>query len=368
MSPQLEIQLVAILVAAACALPGTFLVLRRMALVSDAISHTVLFGIVIMFGLVGDLENPLLFIGAVLSGVLTVSLSELLLRTGRVKADAAIGLVFPALFSIAIIIISREFSGVHLDTDVVLLGQLELAPFNRSTILGLSLPKGIWVTGLILLINIVLIALFYKELKLSTFDAGLAAALGFAPVLIQYGLMTLVSVTAVGAFDHVGAILVVALMIAPPATAYLLTDRLSRMLLISVVVGVASAIAGYQVASLIGNVNIAGSMATMCGVFFVVALIFAPERGLLARRLERSRRRERFAVEMLLVHLSRHEGSLNEAAENSLGHLTGELNWKAEVAQATVRRADRQGLIERQNGHLRLTETGRQTALQVQSR
>lgn len=368
MSPQLEIQLVAILVAAACALPGTFLVLRRMALVSDAISHTVLFGIVIMFGLVGDPENPLLFVGAVLSGMLTVSLSELLLRTGRVKADAAIGLVFPALFSIAIIIISREFSGVHLDTDVVLLGQLELAPFNRATILGLSLPKGAGVTGLILFINIAFITLFYKELKLSTFDAGLAAALGFTPVLIQYGLMTMVSVTAVGAFDHVGAILVVALMIAPPATAYLLTDSLARMLSLSVVIGVASAVGGYQVASLIGNVNIAGSMATMCGVFFLTALIFAPDRGLLARRLERARRRERFAVEMLLVHLSRHEGSVSEAAENSLAHLTGELNWQPAFAQATVSRADRQGFIERQNGSLRLTDAGRQAAEQLLSR
>jgi len=368
MSFQVEIQLVAALVAAACALPGVFLVLRRMSLVSDAISHTVLFGIVISFSIVGDLENPLLFAGAVLSGVLTVSLSELLLRTRLVKADAAIGLVFPALFSIAVIMISREFSGVHIDTDAVLLGELAFAPFNRSTVLGLDLPKGIWVMGAVLLLNVVLIAVFYKELKLATFDAGLAAALGFAPAIIHYGLMTTVSITAVGAFDHVGAILVVALMIAPPATAYLLTDRLSRMLILSVLIGVGAALSGYWVASWIGNVNIAGAMATMTGVFFMAALIFAPERGLLAKRLERIRRRQRFAVEMLLVHLSRHEGSAREQLENSLNHLTGELNWKADFAQTTVRRADQQGLIERQNGHLQLTNIGRQTAEQILAR
>jgi manganese/zinc/iron transport system permease protein len=362
MSIQLEIQLVAALVAAACTLPGVFLVLRRMSLVSDAISHTVLFGIVIGFGIVGDLHNPLLFVGAVLSGVLTVSLSELLLRTRRVQADAAIGLVFPVLFSIAVILISRNFSGVHLDTDAVLLGELAFAPFNRSTILGLDLPRGVWMMGAILLLNIALIVLFYKELKLATFDAGLAAALGFAPGLIHYGLMTSVSITAVGAFDHVGAILVVALMIAPPATAYLLTDRLARMLGLSALIGAASAISGYWVARWIGDVNIAGAMASMTGVFFLLALIFAPQRGLLARRMERQRRRQRFAVEMLLVHLSRHEGAMNETAENSLAHLTGELNWKPAFADGTVRSARQQGLIEQQNGTLRLTADGRERA------
>lgn len=365
MTPQFEIQLVAILVAAACAVPGVFLVLRRMSLVSDAISHTVLFGIVIGFSLVGDLKSPLLFVAAVLSGVLTVSLSELLLRTRRVKADAAIGLVFPALFSIAVIIISRSFSGVHLDTDAVLLGELAFAPFNRATYVGFNLPQGIWVMGLILLLNIGLVAVFYKELKLATFDAALAAALGFTPSLIHYGLMTMVSVTAVGAFDHVGAILVVALMIAPPATAYLLTDRLSVMLVLSIIIGVASAISGYGVASLIGNVNIAGSMATMTGVFFLLALVFAPQRGLIARRMERVRRRQRFAVDMLLVHLSRHEGEVGEEHESEMEHLTGELNWKPEFAQAAVQRASQQRLIERLDGTLRLTETGRTQAEQV---
>src|SRR5690606_32548205 len=207
----------------------------------------------------------------------TVSLSELLLRTRRVHEDAAIGLVFPALFSIAVIIITREFSSIHIDTDAVLLGELAFAPFNRAELLGLNLPKGVWVMGTILLLNLVLIVLFYKELKLATFDSALAAALGFSPALIHYGLMASVSVTAVGAFDHVGSILVIALMIAPPAAAYLLTDQLSRMLVLSVVIAVASAIGGYYAARLF-NVNISGAMATITGVFFLTALIFAPER------------------------------------------------------------------------------------------
>lgn len=364
---QLEIMLVASLVAAACALPGVFLVLRRVALMSDAISHTVLFGIVIGFFIVQDVNNPLLILFAAAAGVLTVSLSELLLRTRRVHEDAAIGLVFPALFSIAVIIITREFSSIHIDTDAVLLGELAFAPFNRAELLGLNLPKGVWVMGTILLLNLVLIVLFYKELKLATFDSALAAALGFSPALIHYGLMASVSVTAVGAFDHVGSILVIALMIAPPAAAYLLTDRLSRMLVLSVVIAVASAIGGYYAARLF-NVNISGAMATITGVFFLAALIFAPERGLLARGIQRRNRSLRFAEEMLLVHLNRHENTADEETENTLKHLVDELNWTHDFAQGTVRRAAQHGYIERQNGSLHLTDTGRQIAHRALSR
>lgn len=364
---QIEIQLVAALVASACALPGVFLVLRRVALMSDAISHTVLLGIVIGFMLVGDLRSPLLILFAALSGVVTVSLSELLLKTRRVKEDAAIALVFPALFSIAVIIINRNFGNIHLDADVVLLGELAFAPFNRAEILGANLPKGVWIMGAILLLNVVLIALFYKELKLATFDAALASALGFSPALIHYGLMASVSVTAVGAFDHVGSILVIALMIAPPAAAYLLTDRLSRMLLISVLIGVASAISGYWLARGL-NVNISGAMATMTGVFFVAALLFAPERGLVARAFQRRQRKGRFATEMLLVHLNRHEQTAEEATENTLSHLIEELRWSESLAKQVVGRAEGQGWITRQSDRLWLTDGGRQIARQVQGR
>src|SRR5690606_16040916 len=152
------------------------------------------------------------------------------------------------------------------------------------------LPTGIWVMGGILLLNIGAIALFWKELKLATFDPALAAVLGFSPALIHYGLMTLVSITAVGAFDHVGSILVVALMIAPPAAAYLLTNSLARMLVYSVVIGVVSAVGGYVMARAL-DASIAGSMATMSGVVFMAVLLFAPERGLVARALERRDRR-----------------------------------------------------------------------------
>ena len=185
--------------------------------------------------------------------------------------------------------------------------------------------------------------------------------------MIHYGLMALVSVTSVGAFDHVGSILVIALMIAPPSAAYLLTDRLWRMLLYSVLIGVASAIAGYWLARGL-NVNISGAMASMTGVFFVAAFLFAPERGLIARLLQRDRRKRRFATEMLLVHLTRHENTDREAVENTLAHLTNQLNWSEPLARTAVECAQSAGWITRQADRLLLTDHGRRIAYQVQGR
>ena len=361
-APQLEIQAIAAVVAVACALPGVFLVLRRMALISDAISHAILLGIVVAFFVVEDLSSPILVVGAALTGLATVALVELLKRTQLVKEDAAIGLVFPVLFSGGVILISRFADDVHLDTDAVLLGELAFAPFDRLVIGGYDLgPKSLFVMGAILLVNALAIALFYKELKLATFDAGLAVALGLSPGLVHYGLMSLVSVTAVGAFDAVGSILVVALMIAPPATAYLLTDRLSAMLALSALAGVASALGGYWLAHWL-DASIAGSMATMTGVLFGLAFLLAPDRGLVALGRRRRRQRWEFAQTMLAIHLMNHEGRPEAADESRVGHLREHLRWDGEFAERVVRQAQRRGLVLRRDGALALTDRGRRLA------
>ena len=166
MTPELEILAIAVVTAVAAALPGTYLVLRRTAMVSDAISHAILPGIVVAFFLTRDLNSPLLLLAAALTGVLTVVLIEALIRTRLVPEDASIGIVFPALFSIGVILISRGASDVHLDTDAVLLGELAFAPFHRLTVGGADLgPAALWSMGAILVVNAVLILLAWKELK-----------------------------------------------------------------------------------------------------------------------------------------------------------------------------------------------------------
>lgn len=359
---QIEIQLIASVVAVACALPGVFLVLRRMAMMSDAISHTVLLGIVVGFFLVQDINSPLLIAGAAATGVLTVILVELLNRTRLVREDAAIGLVFPALFSLAVILISRYAGNVHLDTDAVLLGEIALAPFERFRPFGFDVgPVSLHVMSAILLLNLLFIVVFYKELKLATFDPALAAALGFSPGLIHYALMALVSVTAVGAFDTVGSILVVALMIAPPVSAYLLTDSLPRMLGLSALFGVLSAIGGYWLAHWL-DASIAGSMATIAGLLFGVVFLLAPDRGIVALARRRARQRWEFAQALLAVHLLNHEGTAAAEVENRVDHLNRHLSWESDFATEVVRRARRGGLIIRHNGHLELTDAGRDVA------
>ncbi|MDO4292996.1 MAG: metal ABC transporter permease [Eubacteriales bacterium] len=285
----MEIQIIAVIIAVACALPGTFLVLRKMSMISDSITHTILLGIVLAFFLTRDLSSPLLVAGAAFTGLVTVWLTETVAKTRLVSEDSAIGIVFPLLFSVAIILITRYAGSVHLDTDSVLLGELAFAPFDRMIVFGRDIgAKAIYTSGFLLLLNSTLILVFYKELKLASFDPLLSAVLGFSPVLIHYGLMALVSVTAVGAFQAVGSVLVVAFMIGPPVTAWLLTDQLKNMLLLSAGFGALSGILGYQAASLF-DVSIAGSMAVTTGMLFLMAFLFSPRQGLVGIFIRRKR-------------------------------------------------------------------------------
>jgi manganese/zinc/iron transport system permease protein len=350
-------------VAVSCSLSGVFLVLRRLALMSDAISHTVLLGIVLAFFVTRDITSPFLILGAAAVGVATVALVETLRRTRLIQEDASIGLVFAALFSIAVILISRYAGSVHLDTDAVLLGEIAFAPFRRFEWRGVDLgPQTLWVMGGVLALNVGFVTLLYKELKLSTFDPGLAAALGFSPVLLHYAFMTLVSITAVGAFDAVGSILVVALMIAPPATAYLLSDRLPVVLLLSVLTAAAAALLGFWAAWIV-DASIAGCMATAAGVLFLLAFLLAPDRGVISVTRRRERQRREFARQMLAIHLLHHEGTPESARESHELHLGEHLRWEAGFARRVIREAAAERLLLRgEDGTLVLTELGRDTA------
>lgn len=351
---QFEIQLIASLVAIACAIPGTFLVLRKMAMISDAISHSILPGLVIGFFLTQDLNSPLLIILAALTGVLTVVMVEKIQQSKMVKEDTAIGLVFPALFSIGVILIAQYANDVHLDTDAVLLGELAFTPFDRLYIAGTDIgPKALIVVSVILTATLLLLFAFFKELKLSTFDAGMATSLGFSPVIIHYGLMTVASVTTVGAFDAVGAILVVALMIAPPATAYLLTTNLKKMLALACFFGVFAAVSGYWAANAL-DASIAGSIATMLGLLFFVVYLFAPDKGLIAVLYRERQQRIEVSLITLILHLKNH----SDVAERHVNHLQEHINWQKVRSRTVLNLALKNNLITIDNDVVSLTEKG----------
>lgn len=353
---QFEIQLIASLVAVACAIPGVFLVLRKMALISDAISHSILPGIVIGFFITHDLSSPILIIFAAISGIITVILVEYIQKTGLVKEDTAIGLVFPTLFSIGVILIAQNANDIHLDIDAVLLGELAFAPFDRLLIAGTDFgPKSLWVIGSILLVTLILLFTFFKELKVSTFDKGLAASLGFSPAIMHYGLMSVSSVTTVGAFEAVGAILVVALMIAPAATAYLLTKDLKKMIFLSVLFGVTSAIIGYWVAHAM-DASIAGSMTTVLGLLFLLVYLFAPNKGLFSVLYRQKQQRIEVSLLTFLLHLRNHEEVIEE---RHVKHLNEHINWQKVKSKSVLDLGLKNNMILIENEIVSLTEKGK---------
>ncbi len=275
------------LVATTCSLLGCFLVLRKMAMVADAISHSILPGIVIAFFLTGSRDSMPMLIGAGILGLITTMLIEFLHRVAKVQSDAAIGITFTSLFAIGVILIALFADQVDLDQDCVLYGEIAYVPLDTIiTEAGTDLgPRVVWIAGGVLLMVLVFILVFYKELLITSFDPAFAAVTGLSTATWHYALMSLVSLTTVASFEAVGAILVVALMIAPPATAYLLTKKLTVMLFLSVLLGIIASVGGYYLAEWL-DASIAGAMTMVAGGLFFLALLFGPEEGIwLKRRL-----------------------------------------------------------------------------------
>lgn len=299
---QFQLLAIALATSVACCLPGIFLMLRGVALMSDAISHAILPGIVIMFLLLKNIESPFLIIGAAAAGMMTVILTESIIQSQRLKKDAAIGLVFPLFFSTGIILISYYARTLHLDIDMVLLGELAFAPFNRLTIGSIDCgPWALWNMMLLVVINSSLVWLFYKELQLTIFDPTLAHILGYSSCALYYGLMLMSSITIVGAFNVVGSIVVVALILAPAAGASLITQKLKRLIAIAVAIALISSLLGYGVAFM-ADVSIAGAIATMSGLIFLIIFIFAPHKGLLANFLYDRLQNQTLALEIIKTH------------------------------------------------------------------
>ena len=282
-----HIILVGGLCAMACALPGTFLLLRRMSMMGDAISHAVLPGLAVAFLVSGSRANIWMFLGAAIAGVLTAIFTQWITRFGKVERGAAMGIVFTTLFAIGLVLIRKAADHVDLDASCVLYGALEYTPLNMVILFEdetsfFAVPRAALIIGVTLLFNSWASALVYKEFKLVSFDPGLAETQGFRPQLMHYLLMTMVAVTTVAAFEAVGSIIVIAMLIVPPATAFLLTRNLPVLITVSLVVAVLSAILG-QLASnltpLIGlpDTTSSGMMATAAGLLFLLAWIFGPE-------------------------------------------------------------------------------------------
>lgn len=336
----------AIVTAMASSILGVFLVLRKMSMTTDAISHTVLLGIVLSFLIVKDLDSPLLMIGATLMGIFTTYMIELLVKSKKTTEDAATGVIFPLLFAIAVIIISLDLRGVHIDNDAVLLGYLELVTESRLYIM----------IG-VLVLNLIFFLVFYKELKLVSFDAALAAVLGIMPLVIHYLLMSLVSLTAVAAFDAVGSILVIALMIGPAATALLVTKNLFKAVMLSMGFAVLSATIGYFL-GLATDLSMSGLIASTILVIFLTVLFFEPRAGIITTMYQRKNQKYEFAIMTLMMHIRNHQGTESEMIETNLETIDRELKWKHNFYTRCIDKAVLKGYIEKSGDMIRLTDVG----------
>ena len=365
------------LAAMACALPGTWLLLRRQSMLGDALSHAVLPGIVIAYlgmswmedagwlaapgataaagtvpgtksrpgtkaepdGGIGRVAEGMsfvarrqmaLFLGAALSGVVAALLSEVIQRWGRVERSAALGVVFTSMFALGLLLLRLFADRTHLDPGCVLYGNLEATPYD--TLSGTGIPKAVVVNGAMLLLNGLLILLFFKELRLNTFDPELGAAQGLRPHWVSLVLMSVTAATVVAAFESVGAILVIAMLIVPAATARLLTDRLATMLWLSLLIAAAGAVVGHafaitlpaMICSRIGypqvrDASTAGMMSVTAFGGFLLALVASPRHGVARAWLDRLRLSLRIAREDLLGGLYRREEAIAAGAAVARG-------------------------------------------------
>ncbi|MEO0895962.1 MAG: metal ABC transporter permease [Bacteroidota bacterium] len=275
LADNLWIMLVGSLVGACGAILGSFLLLRKMTMIGDAISHAVLPGIVLAYLVVGNRASIGMLLGAAIFGILTTVLIELLSKRARLQEDAAIGISFTWMFAIGVILISVFAGQIDLDQDCVLYGEIAYVPFDTLSLANglVVIPRNILILIALLIAIVAFVFFAYKPLVLTSFDPVFAAATGISVAFWHYALMSLVSLTTVLSFESVGAILVIAFLVGPAATAYLLTENLPRMLMIAVFLSIVAAIFGNILATLI-NGNISGSMAVCIGIQFVIVLIY----------------------------------------------------------------------------------------------
>jgi manganese/zinc/iron transport system permease protein len=286
---------IGVLAAVACALPGNFLLLRRQALIGDAISHVVLPGIVAAFLVTGAVSTWPMMIGAAVTAVVAVVLIEVVRRVGRIEPGAAMGVVFTAMFAGGVLLLEQsDTSGVHLDVEHALYGNLESLIWLDATGWGslldpvalAGMPPELWRMAGAALGAALFVGVLWRPLKLSTFDEGFARSVGIPVTALGLALVVVAAVAAVAAFDAVGSIIVIAMFICPPAAARLMTDRLGRQVGWSVVFATLSAVLGYVLAGYgplwIGSqnaVSAAGMIATVSGVILALAAVFGPKRG-----------------------------------------------------------------------------------------
>ncbi len=365
------------LCALASALLGNFLVLRRLSLMGDAISHSVLPGIAAAFLFTGTRGSVVVLIGAASMGLLTVWLTELIRRYGKVEESAAIGVVFTSLFAVGLIMIVRAGDSIDLDPSCVLYGSLEMITLDSrkvDTPLG-AIPQVVLTLGTVCLLNALFVIAFFKQWQISTFDPLLSQAQGISPTWFHYILASLVAITCIASFEAVGNILVVAMLVVPASTAFLLSKRLSRMVLLSAILGIASAVIGHLLARFLPvafgfkSVNSAAMMAVASGLFLLLAVIASPKAGVLVRLIEHRSVARKIIGEDILALLYRHSERMagtddkrSNQADLPAMDIANQLKIPLQRVHSVASDLVREGLVTTPQASVALTDRGHRIA------
>ena len=359
------IVLAGMLCAVAASLPGNFLLLRRMSLLGDAISHAIRPGLAVAFFVSESRSSWPMFLGAVIVGILTALFTEWIRNFGDVDEGASMGVVFTTLFAIGLVLIVQAADHVDLDPGCVLYGAIEMTPLDTLNVAGQPIPRVVIVLGAVTLVNLLFVVLFFKELKLSAFDPALATSVGFSARLMHYLLMVIVAVTAVASFETAGNILVVAMFVVPPATAFLLTERLGAMIFCSAIIAMLSAGLGHLSAVFLPHAfgfqstSTSGMMALCAGMLFFVASLVSPRNGVIVRIVRRQKLALRILSEDLIALLYRMDERSRDSAV-SPQKLSAVLRSHTWLAAWLMNRHVRTGHVIPSESGYRLTEAGRQ--------
>jgi manganese/zinc/iron transport system permease protein len=367
------IVLTGVVISLSCALVGNFLVVRRMSLMGDAISHAVLPGLAMAF-LIGGTRNPFpMFIGAVIAGLGTAFFTEWIHRNGKVEESSAMGVVFTTLFALGLVLIVQAADKVDLDPGCVLYGAIELSPLDTLTLFGADIPRSLVIGLGVLIMNSVIILLFYKEFKITAFDPEAASALGIPARRMYYLLMAMVAITAVASFESVGSILVIAMLIVPGAAAQFVALRLGGVIRWSLLFAALSAVGGHIAAVAVpawfgfSDTSTSGSMAVVTGLIFTACFLFAPNRGWISRVLAQRSLRHRIIREDILGSLYRwQEENPPPAAGLGIDGLVNRIGNTRQQLHTALSRLQRQNLLR--DGDLRniqMTEEGQRQAATI---
>jgi len=341
---QTETILIVCLTSVACAIPGVFIVLRGMSTLSNSVNYPVLFGMAAALFFVQSAGSPVIVLMAGLLGAVVIMLTEKILKTGIIKRDAAAAVAaYPFFFSIAVIFIFLFPLQTHTDIEAALLGELAFARFRRLEALGYDLgPVAFWQSGGLALVNIILAVIFYKELKLAVFDYGYAAAAGFTPKRVIYGVVLILSFTSAVSYEITGSVMTAGFIVGPAIIASYFTKDLWKLLFLSPLVGVISCLFGYNTAYLF-DTSIAGTIVSVMGGFLLLSFWFAPDTGAIAKVLIKRRAKIELSVNLLLVHLWQHEILGNAAEKNAADAVSPYLNWNSDFTDTVVKQCmDRQ--------------------------